>query len=129
MVRNRSKLFYILILPFLLLVLNGCTVALIGAGAAGALVVSQDGVSTYIDSDVSSIWRLSSEVLRQSGQILESDRKSGTIKAIVKNSKVKVLIEEVTSKTVKLKVKARKNLLPNVELAHDLATKILERLN
>ncbi len=109
-----------------LLTLNGCAAVLIGAGAAGAIVVSKDEASTYIDGDMHSVWARSLEVLKEIGSISDTDKKAGVIKALVNDSKVICIIEEVTNKTVKLRVKARKNLLPNVDLAQSIATKILK---
>lgn len=109
-----------------LLTLNGCAAVLIGTGVAGAIVVSKDEVSTYIDSDMHSVWARSFEVLKEMGSITDTDKKAGVIKALVNDSKVICIMEEVTNKTVKLRVKARKNLLPNTGLAHTIATKILK---
>ncbi|MBU2541334.1 MAG: DUF3568 family protein [Candidatus Omnitrophica bacterium] len=118
----------LLVFLFLPLLLTGCSVALVGAGAAGTLVVSADGVTSYFDTDVSGLWQVAFNVLEESGDILKSSKASASIQAKVSGSLVRVRVEEVTDKTVKLTVKARKNLLPKVELAHDITNKISERL-
>lgn len=116
----------VLIASILLLTVNSCAAVLVGAGAAGAIVVSRDEVSTYIDSDLYSAWARALEVLGEMGAITDTDKKSGVIRALINDSKVVCIIEEVTNKTVKLRVKARKNLLPNIDLAHLIAAKILK---
>lgn len=118
----------LIFLPLFFLTLTGCAVFWLGAGATSALVVGIDRVSIYIDSSLDNAWSRSYEVLDELGDIQDSDRKGGTIRARAKRSNLTILLEEVTPQTVKLTVKARKNLLPNVELAHDIAIKILKRL-
>lgn len=125
MVRNLKKG---LVSTFLLLfALNGCTAVLIGAGAAGGVALSNDEVSTFIDTDSQTIFDRSQDVLIEMGQITQINKNAGIIRVDIGDSKVICIIEVVTEKTVKLRVKARKNCLPNVDLAHIISTKIMKR--
>lgn len=50
----------------------------------------------------------------------------GKIRARVENSSLEIIVERLTRSTVRLKVKSRKNLMPNIELAQRVYNKILQ---
>jgi hypothetical protein len=62
------------------------------------------------------------------GAINLEDKRNGILEGNVENSKVKILLERVSPTTVKLTVKARKNLLPNIDLANKIYNKIIRGL-
>ena len=109
--------------------LSGCAVLLLGAGAAGGYVVSQDSVKNNFDLTAGEVFRASRDVVRSAGLMTTEDERHGTLKAVVEGANVTVTVKPISKRTVELKVKARDNLLiPKIDIAQGLYTKILERL-
>ena len=116
-------------LLFLSLSMEGCAPILIGgAAAASAIVVSQDFATTSIDVSYRRAWSVANDELKRIGQVDRSFQKLGEINATVEGSRVKVKISRLTEKTVDIKVSARKNLLPNTELAQIILASIIRNL-
>jgi len=115
---------------FLTLTMTGCAAFIIGAGAGivGGITLSKDSAEGYVDDRMDRVWSVSREVLRDKGDIVLEDRAKGKIEAKVNGVTVKVNIKEITSKTAKLKVSARKKLLPKVSVAQDIYVRIAKRL-
>lgn len=115
----------------LLMATPGCAVLLVGAGAAGGYAISKDSVKNTFDLPESHIFRISREVLEEQGLVTTEDEKHGQLKATVEGAKVTVTVKPLSRKAVELKVKARDQtlLLPKVDVAQGIYTKILERLD
>jgi len=60
------------------------------------------------------------------GTITEEDRQRGYIALEADSSRVQIRLVRLTSATTRLRVKARKYHLPNLDLAQDLYVRILE---
>ena len=124
----KQKIFFVALL-FLPLLATGCAPILIGgAAAASAIVVSQDFATTSIDVSYRRAWSAANDELKRIGQVDRSFQKLGEINATVEGSRVKVKISRLTEKTVDIKVSARKNLLPNTELAQIILASIIRNL-
>ena len=109
--------------------LSGCAVLLVGAGAAGGYAVSRDSVKNNFDLPAGEVFRASRDVMRAAGLMTTEDEGHGTLKAVVEGATVTVTVKPISKRTVELKVKARDNLLiPKIDIAQGLYTKILERL-
>ena len=108
--------------------LCGCFAVLIGAGVAGGIAISEDTAKLEVDTSVRRAWGVAYKVVEYMGAINLRDKEGGKIEAIVQESKVTVTVVAVTSKSVRIEVKARKNLLPNVDLAMEIINKINGRL-
>jgi hypothetical protein len=110
---------------------SGCAVLLIGAGAAGGYAISKDSVKNNFDLPQSHVYRISREVVEEHGEVTTDDEKHGIMKATVQGAAVTVTVKPLTRKTVELKVKARDHtlLLPKIDVAQVIYTKILERLD
>ena len=109
--------------------LSGCAVLLVGAGAAGGYAVSRDSVKNNFDLPASEVFRISRTIIREAGLVTTEDERHGMLKAVVEGADVTVTIKPISKRTVELKVKARDNLLiPKIDIAQSLYTKILERL-
>ena len=109
--------------------LSGCTAVVIGgAAAAGAIVVAQDFATASVDTSFQKAWAAANDQLKKVGKVDKSFQKLGEIKATVEASSVHVKISRLTERTVDIKVSARKNLLPNTDLATAILTSILRRL-
>lgn len=113
-----------------MLLSSGCALFLVGAGAAGGIAISKDTIEGHFDRKLDQVWRASREVLMQEGFIRLENKTQGEIEAEVKKSEVKIGILQVSEKTVRIRVKARKGmkLLPNPDLANDLYNKIFYKL-
>ena len=69
------------------------------------------------------------EIVAAQGLITVEDARNGLLKATVEGATVTVTVKPVTKKTVELRVKARDHVLvPKVDVAQAVYTKILERL-
>ena len=108
--------------------LQGCAVLLLGTGVAAGLAVSDDMVQTDTERPPQFVYRMAKQELEQAGRLVLDDAKALTLKAQVDEADVTVTVAAVSDKITRLRVKARKNLLPNIDLAHRLSTAIGKRL-
>ena len=109
--------------------LSGCAAVLIGAGAAGGYAISKDSVQNGFDLPRSRVFAVSRDVDKAMGLLTTEDATHGLLKAVVEGANVTVTVSPITRKTVELRVKARNDLLmPKVDIAQAIYTKILERL-
>ncbi len=107
---------------------SGCAVFLVGSGVLGGLAISEDTVQSNLDRPMSRIWRVALQETKKAGGVTLQDEEHGRLEADVESAHVWISIDQLTPKTVRLKVKARKNLLPKMELAQKLSTRILKHL-
>ena len=125
MKRTAAFLFFI----FLSAVAAGCAPILIGGAAvAGAIVVAQDFATTSVDVPFHRAWRVANDELARLGEVEKSFRKLGEIRAKVENASIKVTVSKLTERTVDIKVTARRNLLPDTDLAQAILTSIIRNL-
>ena len=113
----------------LCLSLCGCVMMLVGAGAAGGYAIGKDYIQGETDKNFNSVYDTAVSVLELMG-IIESKYSNpsiGKIRAKVDNSSLELTVERLTRSTVRLKVKSRKNLMPNIELAQKVYNKILQQ--
>lgn len=109
--------------------LAGCAAVLIGGGVAGGLTIAKDTVELNADRPYNTAWSATlKEIKKMGGVLIIEDKKAGKIEANIKESKVEITLNQITPKTVQMRIKARKNLFPNIELANTLSTKIAARL-
>ena len=121
--------FFIYFLVFTLASTSGCTLFLIGGAAtAGAIAVSQDFATSSVDVSFERAWKVSLAQVRKVGQVDDSIRKMGEIDAMVEGSRVHVKISRLNTRTVDIKVSARKNLLPNTDLAQAILASIIRKV-
>jgi hypothetical protein len=108
---------------------GGCTTVLIGSAAGvGAYAITQDSVTTSFDASFQKAWKVANVQLKKMGTVDDSFQKLGEIIATVDDSSVHVKISRLTEKTVDIRVSARKNMLPNVELAQLILASIIREL-
>lgn len=103
----------------------GCAAVLIGAGVAGGVAISEDTAKLDIDTSYSRAWKVTYDTIKDMGAINIQDKESGKIEANIQNTQVVAKVLPLTAQTVRVEVKARKNLLPNM----DLAMLIVNRIN
>jgi hypothetical protein len=109
---------------------SGCAIFLLGAGAAGGMAISKDSIEGTVDKPFDRVWNAGREVLKQEGFIRLENKPAGVMEAEVQKSQVKFEAQQITEKTVRLRVKARKTakLMPNMDLANILYNKIFQKL-
>lgn len=104
---------------------NGCVAVLLGAGVAGGIVVSQDKIQMQVDANYDKAFQTVHTTLSRLGIINSEDAKGGNIEATVQESHVIARITPQTEQSIRITIKARKNLLPDM----DLANKIINDIN
>ena len=100
-----------------LLSVYGCAAVLIGAGVAGGVAISEDTAKLDIDTSYSRAWKVTYDTIKDMGAINTQDKESGKIEANIQNTQVVAKVLPLTAQTVRIEVKARKNLLPNMDLS------------
>ena len=107
---------------------SGCALLLVSAGAAGGYAMSKDSVKNHYDLSQDRVFRAALVATKELGQISEEDSAHGIIRAKVGETSVTITVKPITKKTVELKVKARKTLMPDIEIAQQVYNKINSRL-
>lgn len=111
-----------------LLFLNGCFLLWLGAGVAGGVAISKDTVRLERDVSYDQAWSATYDTLEAMGVITMRDKDSGRIEAEVNGAAVDARIQNITPKTIRIDVKARKNLMPNIDTAMQITNKIGQKL-
>lgn len=107
--------------------LSGCIFVVGGAvGALGGYAISQDTIQGETSNSYSDVWGSAVKVARILGDTIMEDKAAGSIEAKVNNATVWVDMEEIVKGAVRLRVKARKFLFPDLKLAQKVYVKILE---
>ena len=110
--------------------LTGCVYLVVGGiGALGGYIVSPDTVEAVSENNLDSLWDAAIDVISIMGVIDEQQKEGGVIIARVSGAKVTVKMDEVSKKTVRLTVKARKAFLPKMSVAQEVFVKIMTQLN
>ncbi len=113
-----------------LLIFSGCAIFLLGAGAAGGLAISKDTIEGTAERPFDRVWNAGRDVIKQEGFIRLENKGAGTIEAEIRKSRVKFEALQITDKTVRFRVEARKthNLIPDMDLANELYNKIFQKI-
>lgn len=105
---------------------SGCIFIIAGVGAFGGYAISRDTIQGESDKNFDSMWSSSLKVLNILGNVDTEDRKKGVLEASIDSSKAKVIIEQLTPKTVRMRVSARKYMMPNITLAQKIYIKVIQ---
>ncbi len=109
--------------------LSGCVAIILGAGVAGGIAISQDTVRLQYDTNFENAWQTTHIALDKMGIISAEDKKAGKIEATIQESHVVARVIPVVSTAMRIEVKARKNMLPNIDLASKIINDINNRLH
>ena len=101
---------------------------LVGMGAAGGYAVSRDSIRNTFELAASHLYRISRETIGELGFVSLEDEPHGLIKASVQDTHVTVTIKPVSERAVELTVKARRFLLPKIDIAQTVYNRIIQRL-
>ncbi len=104
---------------------SGCVALILGAGVAGGIAISQDTIRLQSNTSRDRAFNVTHQTLDRMGIINKEDPKANMIEATVEDSHVVARIIPVTKNSIRIEVKVRKNLLPNM----DLASKIINDIN
>lgn len=111
-----------------LFILSGCAAVLIGAGVAGGVAISEDTAKLEADTSYDRAWNVVFDTVKSMGAVNSQDKDAGKIQANIQDSRVDVKVMPITTKTVRIEVKSRKNLLPNMDLAMIIINRINSKL-
>ena len=107
---------------------GGCAPVLIATGAVAGYAVSRDSVVMDLDKSWDDVWNAAQEEVGEQGQVKRENRERGRLDARIEETDVVVIIKQLTPSTVRVAVRARKYLLPKVDVAQRVALGIRERL-
>ena len=124
----RKKTAFVLLACVLCVSMAGCAPLIVGAavGVAGGYAVSRDTVQGDSDKSFESLWNAAIEVSKYRGVVKKDDFKRGTIEVLADSSKVWIQLIRVTDTATRLRVSSRKFRFPNLALAQELFTKIID---
>jgi len=117
----------LLLLP-LLLSLSGCILLIAGGAATGGYALSTDSAEGIIDSPYDEVWEAAVTVFEDDGIIELQDEKHGRLEAEVDSIDMKVQIDAIGKESTKLKVTARKYMMPKAKQAEKEFVRISELL-
>ncbi|MFH1622542.1 MAG: DUF3568 family protein [Candidatus Omnitrophota bacterium] len=123
--RNIKCLFSVLLICCLFL--SGCIFVVAGVGALGGYAISKDTIQGETEKTYDKVWNTAKSVLNTMGSVITENKSKGEFEADFSPSFVKVKIEELTPKTTRLRVSARKYMFPNINLAQKIYIKIIEQ--
>lgn len=118
----------LLLACFYLPLCAGCAPALLATGAVAGYAISRDSVGLDMDQPWDRIWSAVRQEAAERGQVKRENPNRGRLDARVEEADVVVALKQLTPSTVRVVVRARKNLLPKVDVAQKVALGIQRRL-
>lgn len=107
----------------------GCAaVALVGVGSVAGYAVSRDHVELTVEQPYDKVWDVALDETKRTGLLKDVNQETGHIEATYQGTHIVVTLERVTETAVKVVVKARKHMLPQIDLAQRLASRMARRL-
>jgi hypothetical protein len=123
------KFFQLLLAAFLCVFSSGCIWLVVGGvGAVGGYAATRDTFEGVSAKGQDEIFTSAHKVLSIMGTISEERPKDGEIVATVYGNHVVVDVIQINLTSSKLRVKARKDLLPSLSVAQEVYTKIMNQL-
>jgi hypothetical protein len=117
-------------IPFFLVVVilvTGCVPVLLGAGVATGYAISSDAAIGNVQSDYRTLWdQCLSKLTILEAEILTSDQSRGLIQGKIGEYNISVKIKNINDQTQRLKVSARKYLMPKPQYAQKIFFNIIE---
>lgn len=113
----------------LCLLASGCVPLIIGGvGVLGGYAISRDTIAAESSRSIEDIWQAAKDVVPVMGIVKSTDDETKVLEANIYSSVVIVRVEKLTDATNRIKVKARKFMMPNIGLAEKVFVKIMQRL-
>ena len=108
---------------------SGCAALWVAGGAAAGYALTRDSmIFTVEDRSFRRVWEAAARETRRQGTVKAEDAGKGRLDARIQDSDVVVTLEQLTVTTVRVTVRARKNLLPRRGVAEQLGLAILREL-
>ena len=119
----------VLLVAFMCVFSSGCWFLIVGgAGAVGGYAITQDTFQGISSKGQEELLTATHKVLSVMGTITDDRPKDGEIVAMVYGNHVTVDVIQINLTTSKLRVKARKDLLPSRAVAQEVYTKIINQI-
>jgi hypothetical protein len=123
------KIIYLGLAIFSLLAISACIPVLVGTGVVAGYTLSNDSAIGEVKCDYRTLWDVSTDKLQSlKAEILSSNESKGLIKAKVSDNDVTIKIDTISPAMQKLKISARKYLLPKPQFAQKIFVKIVQDL-
>ena len=117
------------ILCLLAFLLSGCAPVLLATvGAVAGYAGSKDSVTLDLDRPWNQVWKACLEQMNEEGRLKKTDQGNGRLDARVKETDVVLTLEQLTPSTVRVTIRARRHLLPRVEVAQHIGLGIARRI-
>ncbi|MBI4314062.1 MAG: hypothetical protein HY594_04520 [Candidatus Omnitrophica bacterium] len=108
---------------------SGCAAAaVLGAGAVAGYAVSRDHVEMMVERPYPQVWAAVLDETKRFALLKETYPAQGLIEANAQGTHLVITVAKETELTVKVVIKARRNLLPKIDVAQRLATRIAKRI-
>lgn len=126
--RTMKRIALFLFIPVIFISISGCAPLIIGGavGALGVYAVSKDTIQGDTDKPYDSLWDSAVFVIASKGAIKQEDKTKGHIELKDNSSQIYIRMIRLTRSTVRIRVSARKYHLPNLNLAQEIFTKIMD---
>ncbi len=112
-----------------IVVFIGCAPVLVGTGIVTGYILSNDSAMGNISIGYHQLWTVCKETLDYEGaDIIFAKESAGVIKAKLSDVDITLKIDSASSDIQRLKVSARRYLLPKPYIAQDIFTKIVKSL-
>lgn len=109
---------------------SGCVYLIVGGvSAVGGYSISQDTIQGESDASFDEVWDAAIHILSIMGRIESESSELGEVVAIVNGARITVHVIQLTSETVRLKIRGRKSLFPSISNAQNVFMKIMNRVN
>jgi hypothetical protein len=109
--------------------ITSCVPVLVGTGVVAGYTLSNDSAIGEVKCDYRTLWDVTTDKLQNlKAEILTSNESKGLIKAKVSDNDVTVKIDTLSQSVQKLKISARKYLLPKPQFAQKIFVKIVQDL-
>jgi hypothetical protein len=120
---------FVILFVILAFFISGCIPILVGTGIVTGFILSNDSAIGNIQRGYRDVWDACLEVLEtQEAEIIEANESKGRIKAKILDFNLTLRIDTITKDTQRLKVAARKYLLPQPQYAQQIFFKIVKSL-
>jgi len=121
-----KKLFYLLIV---VLFISGCIPIIIGAGVVTGYALGSDYASGNVKTGYHTLYNICLDKIKDmETDITSSDESRGIIKAKISDNSVVIKISSINSELQRLRVSARRYVIPKSQFAQKIFFKIVEGL-